>query len=490
MAQSVGDEERQEGWHPARLIPVAGIRGQEEQEKRATSALLAVLPAVPEFGYLLLGRVGAPRGRIRTYAEVQLKDAEGKVSIPDGAIIVERGKTRWQCLVEVKTSLVDLKPDQVNRYLDMAREHGFDAVVTIPNQITAGPHECPVTVDKRKLRRVELHHLSWWWIITEAVLQHRFRGISDPDQAWILGELIAYLDHENSGASGFHDMGSGWPRIRDGARQNALRAANAEVREASERWEHFVDYLALGLSQDLGREVIPSRPRTQTTHDRLEANVQELVNDGVLSGALKIPDAAGPLQVVANLRTRQLTTSVTLGAPQEGRATARVNWLLRQLADAPVDLRIEVSFPNVRETTSITLERALQFPQQLLNPSDPKRPPRAFALLITRPLGLKGGKGQGSFVRETRRQVVDFYRDVVQTLKPWQPKPPQLPREEQVTTSKQPSPEPPPFSAVDERDAGEGATPLEPAVAPGQTDEGTDGDAETKPLDRWWIRDS
>src|SRR4051794_28910901 len=33
----------EETWHPARLIPVAGIKGQEEQERRATSTLLAVM---------------------------------------------------------------------------------------------------------------------------------------------------------------------------------------------------------------------------------------------------------------------------------------------------------------------------------------------------------------------------------------------------------------------------------------------------------------
>lgn len=71
-------------WQPARLIPVVGIRGQEEQEKRATSSLLAVMRAVPEFGRALLVGLGTPRGRIETYTEVQLKDADGKLSIPDG----------------------------------------------------------------------------------------------------------------------------------------------------------------------------------------------------------------------------------------------------------------------------------------------------------------------------------------------------------------------------------------------------------------------
>ena len=148
----------EESWHPARLIPTAGIRGQEEQERRATSSLLAVVGAVPDFGRAILSELGAPRGHISTYAEVQLKDADGKLSIPDGAIVVERGRTRWSCLLEVKTSSADLKSEQVSRYLDMARRHGFDAVLTISNQITAASGDTPVAVDRRKAKKVPLYH--------------------------------------------------------------------------------------------------------------------------------------------------------------------------------------------------------------------------------------------------------------------------------------------------------------------------------------------
>jgi hypothetical protein len=87
-----GDNTRpHDAWPRARLIPVAGIRGQEEQERRATSALLAVIGAVPEFARALLTDLRAPRGSVSTYTEIQFKDADGKVSIPDGAIVVERG---------------------------------------------------------------------------------------------------------------------------------------------------------------------------------------------------------------------------------------------------------------------------------------------------------------------------------------------------------------------------------------------------------------
>jgi hypothetical protein len=145
-----------ESWQLARLLPTVGLRGQEEQEQRATSSLLAVLYAVPEFGRALLEDLGAPRGRVTTYTELQLTDAAGKRCIPDGAIVVERGNTRWQCLVEVKTGAACLKVEQVSRYLDWARDNGFDAVLTISNEITASPSDLPLTVDGRKLKRVRL----------------------------------------------------------------------------------------------------------------------------------------------------------------------------------------------------------------------------------------------------------------------------------------------------------------------------------------------
>src|SRR6266487_4882566 len=276
MSANGNETEGEVAWHPARLIPVAGIKGQEEQERRATSALLAVMGAVPEFGHALLSAVGAPKGHIRPFAEVQLRDGEGKLSIPDGAVVVERGRNRWRALVEVKTGGANLTDEQVSRYLAMARDHNFDCLLTISNQITANPDEVPITVDRRRTRRIRMCHLSWWRIVTEAVMQHRFRGISDPDQAWILGELIAYLDHENSGASGFQDMGERWVRVRDSARQGTLRAADPEVRAVVQRWEHFLEYLALGLSQDLGRDVVLVRARGQTTESRVDALVQEL----------------------------------------------------------------------------------------------------------------------------------------------------------------------------------------------------------------------
>jgi hypothetical protein len=459
-AMARGNLSSHDDWHPARLIPTVGIRGQDEQERRATSSLLAVMRAVPEFGHALLKELGAPKSPvIETFAEVRFKDADGKTVIPDGAIVCKRGKTTWTCLVEVKTSGAALRPEQVSSYLDVARDNGYDAVLTISNQITADSSESPVTVDKRKLRSVKLWHFSWWRILTEAIVQHRFHHISDPDQAWILGELIAYLDSAASGAGGFEDMGDKWVMVRKSAHQGTLRASDPEALAVAERWEEFTRYLSLGLSQDLGRTVTSPQPRRQTSSARLDSLVEELARDGSLSSILRVPDAVGDIRICTDLRARRTLVSVTIDAPREGNAKPRINWLLRQLTEAPDDLQVEAAFPNARQTTSELLASVREDPTTLLYPADPKREPKSFTITLGRAMGQKRGKDEGSFVRETRTHTFDFYRDLVQNLKAWQARAPKLPVEPpNADVPDTPQTDATPFVA-DKRDPGEAVDP-------------------------------
>ncbi|MGH2941364.1 MAG: stress response protein [Solirubrobacteraceae bacterium] len=450
-----------DAWQHARLIPTAGIRGQEEQEKRATSCLLAVLHAVPEFGHALLSELGAPKSPIiETFAEVRFKDHAGKTVIPDGAIVCQRGKKRWTCLVEVKTGTAVLQDDQVACYLDIAREHGFDGVLTMSNQITANSSATPVVVDGRKLRKTSLWHFSWWKVITEAIVQSRYRGVTDPDQAWLLSELIAYLDNEASGAAGFEDMGEKWVSVRKAAHDGTLRQSDPEARAVAERWEQFTQYLCLGLSQDLGRSAFSPRPRGQTITGRLDELTKALATDGALETVVRVPDAVGDLRLRADLRARRTLISVVVDAPREGRVKSRINWVLRQLGEAPEDLRVEVVYPSARSTTSALLAQAREDPSRLVYPPDPTREPRSFILTLARPMGSKRGKAEGSFVRETREQTFDFYRGLVQNLKIWQPRPPKLresPELEEVPDS--PQTDPPPVVAAHHREVGEDIDP-------------------------------
>jgi hypothetical protein len=415
-------------WSEARLIPTTGIGGQADQEQRATSALLAVLRAVPEFGRAVLAPTGAPAGRIRTYIEVQFPDDTGKtdkIPRPDGAVIVEWGKKRWVALLEVKTGGAPLVADQINAYLDIAHARGYDAVITISNQITSSPEESPVKA--KHWKAVALRHISWWRILTEARVEHARHAVSDPDQAWILDELIRYLESGRAGTGGFDDMGDRWVAVRDAAHQKTLRLADAGVADIASRWEQLIDFIALEFTKDLRRRVVPAWPKDLDVAARLDRNARSLVETGQLHASLRVPDAAGPLDIEADLRARQVFTSVVLDAPQEGKPKTRLGWLLRQLADAPDDLGIEVHYPNVRDPERSFLRDVRTKPERLLLVADPGREPRSFRLLLCRDLGMKRGGASGSFVSETQRQATDFYRLVVQTLRPWRAPAPTLP---------------------------------------------------------------
>src|SRR6185436_9292396 len=98
----------EETCHQARLIPTSGISGAEEQERRATSAVLAVMSVVKEFGRSMLAPVGAVSGTVETFIEVPFMLGD-KRFYPDGLIRVTRGGRAWTALVEVKTGKNELR---------------------------------------------------------------------------------------------------------------------------------------------------------------------------------------------------------------------------------------------------------------------------------------------------------------------------------------------------------------------------------------------
>lgn len=416
----------EEAWHEARLIPTSGISGAEEQERRATSALLAVVGAVKEFGRSLLSPLGAPGGTVETFIEVPF-DLSGKRYYPDGLIRVRRGSRTWTALVEVKTGRNELQVEQLENYLDIAREHGFDALITISNEIPVTVGEHPTKVDKRKLKKVAIHHWSWTYILSDAVIQKEHRGVSDPEQAWILGELIRYLEHPRSGAMELEDMGGSWVAVRSAVNSATLRATDQGASEVAARWDALLRYASLRLGRELGTDVVQIRSRKETTDPALRADglVQTLVADGQLHGGIKIPDTVGTIHLGADLRAGQITCYLDLGAPKEGRATTRVNWLVRQLKSAPGSVRVEAFVANQRGAGATELLSTVREDPTVLV-ADPKREIRTFRIAFSGPMGSKRGRGRGAFIDSVVDTLDAFYGDVVQHLKPWSAKPPKL----------------------------------------------------------------
>ncbi|GAB3192549.1 hypothetical protein [Nesterenkonia suensis] len=414
-----------ESWREARLIPTSGIRGATDQEVRATSALLAVLSIVPSFSHALLKPCGAPLGRVRAnvecFVEVAFEDKKKKRSPrPDGLIRVTRGGTAWTALVEVKTEGNDLAKEQVESYMDVAKENGFDAVITISNEIPPIQGAHPLPLDGRKLRAVPVYHFSWVRIISLAIMEREVRGIEDDEQKWILGELIRYLEHENSGALDFTDMGPSWTSVTDCVKTGLVRRSDPDVLDVATKFDGLVRYICLKLGQRLGVDVGPQLPRKQRDNpdERAAQLAAELEKDGSFSARIRIPGTVGDMDLRCDLRAKQVQLASTVPASGHARNTTRVNWLLRPLDEGLSDVIIEAHAGRRRHADS--LEAFKEDPREALPDDFPEV--KSFTITRVSHLGLqKTTKGRDSFINGVMQAIDEFYASILQRQRTWTP---------------------------------------------------------------------
>jgi hypothetical protein len=138
-----------------------------------------------------------------------------------------------------------------------------------------------------------------------------------------------------------------------------------------------------------------------------------------------VPATVAPIGVTADLRAGLIHCSVTVPAPREGRATTRINWLLRQLKSAPPQLCIEGTYAWQRgRGPARSLPEARANPKTLLD--EPGHELRAFTLTLSSNAGTARGLGHGSFSNSVLAAVENFCTEIVQHLKSWTPAPPRV----------------------------------------------------------------
>ncbi len=426
----------------ARLIPVSGISGNAEAEQRATSALLAVMSTVRDFSNEILGSLGASRASkaiVETFIEVEIKLANGSKVRPDGLIRVSYGKSEWTALVEVKTGSAELGADQLNSYLAAAKEVGADEVISISNEIgIAGAHPTP-GLKVRSNSRVKVQHFSWSRVLSIAVQCKEHTGVDDPEQCWILGELIRYLEHPSSGVTSFDDMGPSWNEVRDGVRQGTLLKTSDALDNVATKWDELTRYLALRLSAETGVSVTQVLPRTERDpKSRLQSLRSDLLDNGQMSSQIRVPGAASDMDISADLRSGQIVVEASIDAPEDKKGRGSVGWLTRQLGDAPTDLRIEAFAKNARTPASALLEAAISDSNNLI--TDGRSDISRFRLSLYRNAGKSrrsGGRSPG-FITTVNSVVDDFYQLVLQDLTPWVRSAPKVQRKPELDTFPQP----------------------------------------------------
>jgi hypothetical protein len=411
----------------ARLIPVVA---DSKKEERATSVLLTTFMLVPQFADVVLTEAGAKigvRSEIKCYTEVVFKN-NGQIKIrPDGLIVVNRSGKNWSALVEAKVGNNDLTREQIETYLDLAKEVGADALITISNQFATIPTHHPVTVNKIKTRNVDLFHFSWLSLLSKATIMSEAKSINDREQAFVLLELVRYLNHPYSGVSAMSAMNPEWKDVCTQIQLGAvLKKTAPEVEATVIAWQQLLRYMSLELSMATNSmvEVALSRAHTKDPMALMVSDINELVIKSTLSGALSVPNAAGTIDVCADLMRKVLTLSMHVNAPEDkSRASASINWLTRQLKPlAESDLIIKAIWPGKVTNTQCSLVSAIEDPAVLV-PAGMKGIPKSFEVMRVVDLGAKF-KGQKVFVEVATASVPEFYRDAGQNLTRWIAPPP------------------------------------------------------------------
>ncbi|MFC9358565.1 TerD family protein [Rhodococcus sp. NPDC057014] len=410
----------QDTWQPARLFSVIGVGAGEEQERRATSALIATMQAVRPFARAVCARVGAPTGAFEGYVEVAYERGETKV-IPDAVLKVSRGSRVWTGLLEVKTGSGKLKKEQLENYLDVARKKKYDVVVSLSNDVPASAGELPVEVDRRKLAKVALRHLSWAEVAHEARMLLSHGGIDDDLQAWVLAEFLRYLDHPRSGAVEFVDMGRHWVTVRDAVTAGTLRAGDQKALTVADTWVSLSRHLALRLTAELGVAVKHVLPRRHSTDPvaRNAAVAERLAADGVFEAVLRIPETAGDLVMIADVRTNKIRCRTTVEAPNEGTSGRRLSWLLRQLKEVPGDVQVEAVFSE-RGNEACEHIAAVRADPKVLT-AGRSGDIVSFCLEQSFPMSGRRSGTAASFISSVTSSADAFYGTVVQQLREWVP---------------------------------------------------------------------
>ncbi|WP_329182455.1 TerD family protein [Streptomyces sp. NBC_01477] len=405
-----------DSWRHARLFPCGSLKSDHEREMRATSVLLAVMAQVPEYGRRLTAGFGAPAGRMETFTEVSLPHGETPRR-PDGLIRVERAGKLWTALVETKTNGNALRPAQVQDYMDIAARRGYEAVVTLSNDVALeGSPLVDVRIDGRRKHKVALWHLSWAEVAHQAQMLIRHEGVGNAAHAWLLQELLCYLQHDNSGCHGFQNMGPAWVPVRKGIDEETLSEGDPRAVEVVASWERLIRQVCLRLGGELGQKVLPVQrvKRGTDPQSRRVAQADRLCRDGRLQAELRIQDVAGVLALTADLRTGRLRTSIEVPAPDHGQPLTWVKRLMRQLADAPADIHVETLTDGQGNGPRGTLERLRPEPADLL-PRDGARI-TGFRLSLFKGMGGTRGSAESGFIRSVDEAVDRFHATVVVAL--------------------------------------------------------------------------
>ncbi len=212
------------------------------------------------------------------------------------------------------------------------------------------------------------------------------------------------------------------------------------MQDVVENWDAFLKKASLRLRAKLGVDVVlkMSRAENKDFALRIKNQLEAAIKNNQLSGEFRIPDAAGDLCVVVLLASRLMQCSINIAAPTEGKTSSRIKWLLKQLPSegrpgdqsVPDDLLVQVDW-GWRQTSQARFGELKEgFDKLLIDGKGEEIPkgvyPRSYSLQWTRGISKCKGRSSVPVLEDIQKGIEEFYSCVVEKLRPYVPKAPEL----------------------------------------------------------------
>ncbi len=407
---------------PARLIPSYKIG----DENALTSVFLSALKLIHEFRNEIFQIIGLSRsGKIYIFTEVDF--VKLKNDRPDGMIIiVSGGKIKDAALIEVKNMNNEIKEEQIQKYLDIAKTYHIPKLITISNQFVSSPTQSPINIKPPK--NVSLYHLSWSFIMTIAniLLFDNDKNITDPDQVEIMKEVVKYFDHEKSGITGFTSMGPGWKKTIEKVRaESKIKKDDPDVIEAVSSWIQEERDMTLILSKKLGLLVKSGLNKYKNDYKgRVEYEIQNLIKNRYIESEIIIPNAASKIYLTVYFDKRRISFEAQLNPPENKTTRGQIGWIKRQLQTC--EKKNPKEYQEIKSNLSLYIYIKYQKKPELINIDDiddawiPLKDKEVKKFGIKLDLDLaRNFESSKKFVCIIENSLVDFYEIIVQNLKEW-----------------------------------------------------------------------
>lgn len=437
----------------ARLFAVAK---SAESEMRATAALLSTIRSVKAFSQAIIKIANGPSSatrQVECYVEVTLEktDPAQEKSRLDGVIVSTRGQDTWLALLEVKTGINQLDQRQFDKYLELARENEFNAIITISNQ-PAQTNDLPPLPIKYRGSKICIKHLSWERLLQQAHLLIRQDDIADAEQQYILREWIKYALNPRSRVISAHVVGDYWKEMLASAAHKRLKSSKDKLEQFIQDWVGFLRFQTFRLRARSGGVVdIKLKPKERKDPALYTKRLMaECLDEGQVVSSVRVSHAVAPIDIAFKLDARKVLFSVTLKPPDDRDRGKQITWLrneqLKHIKEIMPGLLLIISWkfrPDI--VTQIDITDAVADRKNIENAIrrghvEKDAEIKSFTIEWSADIARK----KSEVFSSAGANMEEFYKHVVQNLKVYVPASPKIDQED--SADKQNANEPASFS--------------------------------------------